>query len=110
MILEKFSLKERVGIVTGGGRGLGKVFCRSFADVGADIVIAEVDTGTGPQTASEIEAMGRRSLFVETNPIPVKTALSLMGKCRADLRLPLVPMSEGALKKLRGAMSDFGLI
>jgi 4-hydroxy-tetrahydrodipicolinate synthase len=51
-----------------------------------------------------------RSLFVETNPIPVKTALSLMGKCRADLRLPLVPMSEGALKKLRGAMSDFGLI
>ena len=51
-----------------------------------------------------------RSLFIETNPIPVKTALSLMGKCRADLRLPLVPMSEGALKKLRGAMSDFGLI
>ena len=67
MILEKFSLKDRVGIVTGGGRGLGKVFCRSFADVGADIVVAEVDTDTGPQAASEIEATGRRALFVETD-------------------------------------------
>ena len=80
MILEKFSLKERVGIVTGGGRGLGKVFCRSFADVGADIVIAEVDTGTGPQTASEIEAMGRRSLFVETDVTDRSSCFDLVRK------------------------------
>ena len=51
-----------------------------------------------------------RSLFIETNPIPVKTALSLMGKCTPELRLPLTPMSEGALKLLKKAMSDFGLI
>jgi 4-hydroxy-tetrahydrodipicolinate synthase len=51
-----------------------------------------------------------RSLFIETNPIPVKTALSLMGKCTPELRLPLTPMSEGALKILKKAMSDFGLI
>ena len=51
-----------------------------------------------------------RSLFIETNPIPVKTALSLMGKCTAELRLPLTPMSEGALKVLKRAMAEFGLI
>jgi 4-hydroxy-tetrahydrodipicolinate synthase len=51
-----------------------------------------------------------RGVFVETNPIPIKTALSLMGKCRGDLRLPLTPMSEGNLKKLRQAMADFGLV
>jgi 4-hydroxy-tetrahydrodipicolinate synthase len=51
-----------------------------------------------------------RSLFIETNPIPVKTALSLMGKCSAELRLPLTPMSEGNLKRLRQAMTDFGLL
>ena len=50
-----------------------------------------------------------RAVFIETNPIPVKTALSIMGKCRGDLRLPLAPMSEGSLKKLRQAMADFGL-
>jgi 4-hydroxy-tetrahydrodipicolinate synthase len=51
-----------------------------------------------------------RSLFIETNPIPTKTALSLMGKCTADLRLPLTPMAEGNLKRLRQAMTDFGLL
>lgn len=51
-----------------------------------------------------------RAVFLETNPIPIKTALSLMGKCRGDLRLPLTPMSEGNLNKLRQAMTDFGLI
>jgi 4-hydroxy-tetrahydrodipicolinate synthase len=51
-----------------------------------------------------------RSLFIETNPIPVKTALALMGKCSADLRLPMTPMAEGNVKKLRQAMSDFGLL
>src|SRR5439155_12201352 len=51
-----------------------------------------------------------RAVFIETNPIPIKTALSLMGKCRGDLRLPLTAMSEGSLKKLRQAMADFGLV
>jgi 4-hydroxy-tetrahydrodipicolinate synthase len=51
-----------------------------------------------------------RSLFIETNPIPVKTALSLMGKCASELRLPLTPMAEGNLKKLTVAMRDFGLL
>jgi 4-hydroxy-tetrahydrodipicolinate synthase len=51
-----------------------------------------------------------RSLFIETNPIPVKTALSVMGKCTAELRLPLTPMAEGNLQKLTVAMRDFGLL
>jgi NAD(P)-dependent dehydrogenase (short-subunit alcohol dehydrogenase family) len=67
MILDKFSLKDRVGIVTGGGRGLGRTFCRSYAEAGAAVVVAEMDTQTGPQAAAEVEALGRRSLFVETD-------------------------------------------
>jgi 4-hydroxy-tetrahydrodipicolinate synthase len=51
-----------------------------------------------------------RSVFIETNPIPVKTALSLMGKCGGELRLPLTPMAEGNLKNLAQAMRDFALI
>jgi 4-hydroxy-tetrahydrodipicolinate synthase len=51
-----------------------------------------------------------RAVFIETNPIPVKTALSLMGKCGGELRLPLTPMAEGNLGKLKQAMRDFGLL
>jgi 4-hydroxy-tetrahydrodipicolinate synthase len=51
-----------------------------------------------------------RSLFIETNPIPVKTALALMGKCGGELRLPMTPMAESNIPKLRSVLSDFGLL
>jgi NAD(P)-dependent dehydrogenase (short-subunit alcohol dehydrogenase family) len=67
MVLDKFSLAGQVGIVTGGGQGLGKVFCHAFADVGADVVVAEINPETGPVTAEEIRAKGRRASFVQTD-------------------------------------------
>ena len=51
-----------------------------------------------------------KALFVETNPIPVKTAMGLLGMCEADLRLPLVPMSADNLEKLKKALRDYGLL
>lgn len=51
-----------------------------------------------------------RSLFIETNPIPVKTALAMMGKCSGELRLPMTAMAEGNVKKLRQSMTEFGLL
>ncbi|MCL4508580.1 MAG: 4-hydroxy-tetrahydrodipicolinate synthase, partial [Chloroflexi bacterium] len=51
-----------------------------------------------------------RAMFIETNPIPVKTAASLMGLCSSDLRLPLCEMSEGNVNRLREAMANFGLL
>jgi 4-hydroxy-tetrahydrodipicolinate synthase len=51
-----------------------------------------------------------RALFFETNPIPVKAALALMGYCRDELRLPLLPMSDAARARLRAVMEQFGLL
>jgi NAD(P)-dependent dehydrogenase (short-subunit alcohol dehydrogenase family) len=67
MVFDKFSLDGQVGIVTGGGQGLGKVFCQAYAEAGADIVVAEINTKTGPETVSEVENLGRRARFVETD-------------------------------------------
>lgn len=50
------------------------------------------------------------ALFYETNPIPVKQALALMGKIQPDLRLPLCPMSPDNRDKLTQVMKDYGLI
>ena len=49
-------------------------------------------------------------LFVEVNPIPVKTALNLMGKEVGDLRLPLCDMTEANLEKLKAAMKGAGIL
>ncbi|MBN1276115.1 MAG: 4-hydroxy-tetrahydrodipicolinate synthase [Deltaproteobacteria bacterium] len=51
-----------------------------------------------------------RAMFYETNPIPVKTSASLMGKIRLEFRLPLVPMSSANLERLKNALGDYGLI
>ncbi|MBQ3763548.1 MAG: 4-hydroxy-tetrahydrodipicolinate synthase [Synergistaceae bacterium] len=50
------------------------------------------------------------ALFCETNPIPVKAAMSAMGFCENYLRLPLVPMEEAHWLKLKALMKEEGLI
>ncbi|MEJ2200569.1 MAG: 4-hydroxy-tetrahydrodipicolinate synthase [Desulfuromonadaceae bacterium] len=51
-----------------------------------------------------------QAMFIESNPTPVKTAASLMGKCGADVRLPLVGMQPANLEKLQGVMKQYNLI
>ncbi len=51
-----------------------------------------------------------RAMFLETNPICVKTAMELMGMCEPGLRLPLSPMDEGNFKKLTEALRNYGLL
>ena len=51
-----------------------------------------------------------KAIFIETNPIPVKTAMGLMGMCAPDLRLPLCLMEDENLIKLKKALRDYRLI
>lgn len=50
-----------------------------------------------------------RAAFLETNPIPVKAALAMLGRCADELRLPLLPMTAGPREKLRRVLADLGL-
>jgi 4-hydroxy-tetrahydrodipicolinate synthase len=50
------------------------------------------------------------ALFIETNPIPVKAALAMMGKIDSELRLPLYRMAEKNEAILKKAMQQYGLI
>jgi len=49
-------------------------------------------------------------MFIETNPIPVKTALAMMGRIQEELRLPLCEMSSANKEKLRKVLVDLKLI
>ncbi len=50
------------------------------------------------------------SLFIEVNPIPVKTACGMMGLCSPDMRLPLCEMEDANRAVLEGAMRQVGLL
>jgi 4-hydroxy-tetrahydrodipicolinate synthase len=50
------------------------------------------------------------ALFCETNPIPVKCALSLVGAIAEELRLPLVRLSPASRERLQAAMKELGLL
>ncbi|MDD5195501.1 MAG: 4-hydroxy-tetrahydrodipicolinate synthase [Candidatus Omnitrophica bacterium] len=51
-----------------------------------------------------------KAMFIETNPIPLKTAMGLLGLCQPDLRLPMCAMSPDNLGKLKKALKDYGLL
>ena len=50
------------------------------------------------------------ALFIETNPIPIKTALSWVGRCDSQMRLPLCPMSTENAAALKGALKNYALL
>ncbi len=49
-------------------------------------------------------------LFLETNPIPVKAALALLGKCSDEVRLPLAPLSDQNKARLKTVLAEYGLL
>ncbi len=67
MDIPKASLEGKVALVTGGGRSIGKGIALGLATYGADIVVADIDGALARETASEVEALGRKALAIETD-------------------------------------------
>ncbi|MBM4299663.1 MAG: SDR family oxidoreductase [Deltaproteobacteria bacterium] len=65
-------LKDRVVIVTGGAHGIGKAYCRGFADAGARVVIADIDKTAADAAAAEIGCVGA----IHKSPLPLHVDVS----------------------------------
>ena len=50
------------------------------------------------------------AMFVESNPIPVKTAAAMMGLCSEEFRLPLTLMTDANRKKMMSVLEKYKLI
>ncbi|MCX6000698.1 MAG: 3-oxoacyl-ACP reductase FabG [Chloroflexi bacterium] len=77
MTMPKFSMKGRVVLVTGGGRGIGKAIALGFARAGADVVVASRTASDLDKVAREIEALGGHALAVQAD-IAVKSQVDNM--------------------------------
>ena len=60
-------LKDRVAIITGGGQGIGRATCLTFAKEGANIVIAEYNPSTAEAVGEEVKALGVQCLVIQTD-------------------------------------------
>ena len=102
---------QNVPILSLGGVGtisvLANVAPRKTHDMIASFLSGDVETARKLQLEA-IELID--ALFIETNPIPVKKAVELMGLCPGTLRMPLYEISAKNLEVLKKAMTNYGIL
>jgi len=84
MTLPDFSLKDKVAIVTGAKRGIGKAIAVTFAEAGANVVVCGRTLDELEEVTSDIRALGRRSLALKTNVTVKNEVTSLVERTIKD--------------------------
>jgi 3-oxoacyl-[acyl-carrier protein] reductase len=109
-------LADNVAIVTGGGRGIGEVYCRGLSKEGASVVVADINLEAAERVAAAIESDGGTAMAIrvdvgsETDTLEMAEAvISRYG--RIDILVnnagifPLSPFTELTLEKWRRVMA-----
>lgn len=99
-----------VPILSLGGKGVISVLSNVAPEYTHDIVAKYLDGKVEESCKMQLNALPLvHALFCEVNPIPVKTAMNLMGKEVGPFRMPLCEMEDAHKEVLKNAMKDFGL-
>ena len=100
-----------VPVMSLGGKGVISVLANVAPKETHELCKAYLDGDCQKATKMQLEYLDLiNDLFIEVNPIPVKTALNLMGKNAGNLRLPLVDMEDANKSKLEASMKKHNLI
>ncbi|MBR6389864.1 MAG: 4-hydroxy-tetrahydrodipicolinate synthase [Lachnospiraceae bacterium] len=100
-----------VPLLSVGGLGVISVLSNVAPKQTHDICQKFFDGDVKGAAAAQLEAIPLiDALFCEVNPIPVKTALNLMGREVGPLRMPLSPMEPQNVEKLKKAMTAYGIL
>lgn len=101
-------LQDKIAVVTGSGQGIGRSIAMALAHQGADVVISDVVRETGEAVVKEIEALGRRSMFIPCNVADPEDAKKLIdGTVEAYGRVDILVNNAGITRDgLAMRMSD----
>ena len=100
-----------VPLLSLGGKGVISVLSNVAPKITHDIVASYLDGDVEKSRDLQLQVMDLNdALFCEVNPIPVKTALGMMGMCKDILRAPLCEMSEGHKEQLRTVLKNHQMI
>ncbi len=84
MSIVNFSLENKVALVTGGSRGIGRAIALAFAENGADVVISSRKLPELEQVAEEIKATGRKGLAVSSHIAKAEESRNLIEKVKGE--------------------------
>ena len=98
-------------LIAAGGHGCISVVCNEVPQQFSEMVHAALAGNWGRAKTLHYQLWELMNAnFIESNPIPAKTALFLMGKIELGLRLPLVPLEEKSLETLKKVLKGLKLI
>lgn len=102
---------QTVPILSLGGEGIISVAANIIPEDMHDMVMAYLDGNTKKATEMQLKMIALiKALFIEVNPIPVKTALNILGVSAGPFRLPMCEMDEKNKEVLEKALRDYGLL
>lgn len=95
-------LKDKVVVITGSAGGIGKASALRFAEEGANIVVADFADGSG--TVKEVEALGRKAIYVQTDVTSIESANAMVKKAieafgRIDVLINNAGITKDAMMK-----------
>ena len=100
-----------VPILSLGGKGVISVFSNILPTQMHDLCKAWFDGDVNKSTRMQLDYLKlMNSLFIEVNPVPVKTACGMMGLCSEEMRLPLCEMEDSNRAKLEAVLKDYGIL
>ena len=100
-----------VPVMSIGGTGVISVLSNILPKVVADLVKAMSDKDLDGARKIHFKWLPLiKAMFMETNPIPVKTAMELMGICSGEMRLPMCKMSDEHVENLKNILKSYELI
>lgn len=100
-----------LALVALGARGLISVAANEIPKVMSELVHAALDDHRGAALELQHKYLPLMEMnFLESNPGPVKCALSLMGKCGETLRLPLVPVQDDVRRRIEKILAGYRLL
>lgn len=92
-------LQDKVAIITGSARGIGRATALAFAAAGAQVIVCDMDVAGGEQTAADIRAAGGRALFVQVNVTERASVDALVQTVQAQFgRIDVLVNNAGVLR------------